>query len=175
MGYSQERLSGSQTVALVHSLSELVSRLPPASTDSEADMQFRLRAGIDATRAVVLGADPNLATPRMIEGPAALLSQLHNAVSAYVGAGDAAQLISATEFLDNVIDALAMWLQRPAREARQTVAALHRDAAVVVEDLRRRAAEVAENTSATAARIDEVRREIDTLVAEAETAAASSM
>lgn len=171
----QDRLAGSQSVALTQALVDLVTQLPDPQSDNERDGQVRLRAGVDAARAIVLGADANLVTARMIEGPATSLSQAQIALSSYATSGDPAQLTSANAYLEQALDALASWLQRPAREARQTVAALQRDAAAAIGDLRARAADLSTTSRALTDEIAQVREEIGQLVEEAQSAASAAL
>src|SRR5262245_38278636 len=171
----RDRLAGSQATALTQALVELSGQFPEAQADAEVDDQARLRSGIEAARAIVLGADANIVSARMIEAPVTAMSQTHVALSSYVSAGDPAQLASANAYLEEVLDALATWLQRPAREARQTVAALQRDSSAVIDDLRARVASVTSLNQTAADEIAQNRDEMVRLVAAAEQSATAAL
>ncbi len=171
----RDRHAGSQTVALTRALVELLSKLPDPKSDKERDDQQRLRAGIEVARAIILSADPQLLSARIIDAPSPALSQVQNATSAYVSSGDAAQLTSANAYLEQVLDALTTWLQRPAREARQTIAALRRDVEEVLEDLRGEAGRNRDRAAELEQALARVRSEIEQLVDQATAEAQSAL
>src|SRR5262245_43844279 len=124
MSVWDERLTSSQSWVLVNQLQTLVEGLPEARDEAELESQQRVRHVADVARTIIVGADPRLVSPRMISDVQTSLSQIVNAVQTYNSGSDPTYLTNANSYSDELLTTLAIWLQRPAREARQTVAAL---------------------------------------------------
>jgi FtsZ-binding cell division protein ZapB len=166
-----DRFTSSQTLVLANQLPSVLADLPAPREDEELEAQQRVAEVADLVRAIVVNANPRLVSPRMLADAQTPLSQLVNALQTYVSGSDITYLTNANSYADEVLGALGGWIQRPAREARQTVAALGRDAEAVIASLRGSGDQVLETIAALQARVEEINGQANSTVQAAEASA----